>query len=544
MFKEIASKLIFKLGIYSPYQAMTSRLQTQFTSELKTSTPTQDNAVTFFSAVTNSIKKVKRLRSILGVQPLRYKTGSDRHINLQQYYLETQFLPEFADDLRGHCLEFEENRYASRFGKNSITKLEILNIEESKPQITPVELTSQLHDLPSDTFDCIICTYVLHAIFNLKPAVSELHRILKPGGVLLVAAPHVSIRDRQHEIWRFTAEGLQLLLEKDFGTESVTIRAYGNSLTAVGAVRGVIADEFTPTELNYHDLQFVPVVCARAIKQTSPRNDIATSIENSTTLSEPPFKAQSPPLKAGLRGFISQLVTPGIYSQLKSVYHFYRRLSLQLGAPIARTRLAIGLEPLSYIFGYDRGSDLMRHHLEKQFLPEFADDIRGHCLEFAENLYIDGFGGDRVTKADVLHIDNTNPRATLVADLTQPNNLPSNTFDCIICTYVLHIIFDVEKAISELHRLLKPGGVLLVSVPQVSLRDYKYELWRFTPEGLKLLLERDFGTGSVTIRAYGNSLLAAAAIRGLVVDEFTSTELDYHDPRFAPVVCARAIKQS
>ena len=46
------------------------------------------------------------------------------------------------------------------------------------------------------------------------------------------------------------------------------------------------------------------------------------------------------------------------------------------------------------------------------------------------------------------------------------------------------------------------------------------------------------------MRAYGNSLTAAGDLRALVADEFTKAELEYHDPRFAIIVCARAVKQS
>lgn len=508
---------------------MSSKLQISPAAHLKIDTPTKRNTLKF-SSVSDSIKKIKRLRSIVGVQPLKVELMRDRTPNLCEYYFD-QFLLEFSDDIRGDCLEFEQNSYT----KQDINKHQIIYINETNPQMQAADVTKQLNDLPSNTFDCIICPYVLHTIFELKSAVSQLYRILKPNGVLLVAVPHVSIRNHESEFWRFTSEGLQTLLEKDFGTQSVTIRAYGNSLTAAGVVRGLMADEFTHSELNYHDLRFAPVICARAIKTSAaPKNNtVTTPAENSTIATT----------TSSLREVLDKLLTPEIYSILKSVNRFYRRLSRRLGAPIARRRLVLGLEPLSYILGYDRGPDLMRYHLQNQFLPEFAEDIRGHCLEFEENLYASWFKGDRVTKIDVLHVDNTNPRATLVADLTKPNNLPSNTFDCIICTYVLHVIFDVEKAIAELYRILKPGGVLLVAIPQVSIHDYAHEIWRFTPEGLELLLGRSFNQ-NVTIRAYGNSLIAAAAIRGLVVDEFTQSELNYSDPRFAPVVCARAVKQS
>jgi SAM-dependent methyltransferase len=204
--------------------------------------------------------------------------------------------------------------------------------------------------------------------------------------------------------------------------------------------------------------------------------------------------------------------------------------------------MAVGREPLSYAWGTDRGLPVHRYYLE-QFLNEFASSVRGLCLEFQDSAYTPRFGGGAVSKLDILHIDDSNPQATLVADLTKPNDLPSNYFDCILCTHVLHVIYEVEKAVAELFRILRPGGALLLAVPHISMCDPDYhEIWRFTPEGLQMLLARIFGLSNVTVRAYGNSLTAAGEIRGVIAHEFAKSELDDHDPRFAVEVCARAIK--
>lgn len=208
----------------------------------------------------------------------------------------------------------------------------------------------------------------------------------------------------------------------------------------------------------------------------------------------------------------------------------------------ARLRLGVGVRPFSYRWGYDRGLPVLRYYSE-QFFHEFASDIQGHCLEFQEDSYTSRFGGARVTKLDILHQDGNNPKATLVADLTRPNDLPDEFFDCIICTFVLHVIFNFRKAVTELHRTLRPGGVLLVAVPHVSMCDpQSHELWRFTTQGLHMLLAEVFGKNNVTIRSYGNSLTTAGNIRGLAAHEFSKAELDSHDPRFASGICARAVK--
>jgi SAM-dependent methyltransferase len=198
---------------------------------------------------------------------------------------------------------------------------------------------------------------------------------------------------------------------------------------------------------------------------------------------------------------------------------------------------------LSYAWGGDRGEAIFIAYL-CDFLEEFATDIRGHCLEFYEDSYATAYGKSSITNLDIIHIDPSNPRATIVADLTRPNSIPSDCFDCIICTHTLHLIFEVQRAVADLYRILKPGGVLLAAVPQVSMCDPNWhEFWRFTPEGLHRLLATAFRPEDVQMRAYGNALTSAGQIRGLTASEFTHTELNTHDPRFAVEVCARAVKR-
>jgi SAM-dependent methyltransferase len=208
-----------------------------------------------------------------------------------------------------------------------------------------------------------------------------------------------------------------------------------------------------------------------------------------------------------------------------------------------RSHLLDGISPLSYAWGVDRGFAVHRMHLE-QFLREHSGDIRGRCLEFLESLYVPRLGGPAVQTLDILHADATNPRATLIADLTRPNDLPDDRFDCIVCTHVLQSIFELERAMGELYRILAQGGVLLIGVPQISMSDSRYgELWRFTPDGLSRLLTTAFAPGDVTVRCYGNSLTAAGELRGMVASEFSAEVLSTHDPRFAPEICARAVKR-
>ncbi len=217
-----------------------------------------------------------------------------------------------------------------------------------------------------------------------------------------------------------------------------------------------------------------------------------------------------------------------------------------LGTPYARTRMSIGMNPLSVVWGSDRGQEIARYYIEELFLKEFADDVQGRCLEFLADNYTSRFGQEnRITSIDILNMEDGNPRTTIHADLTKPNDIPSNQYDCIVCTHVLHVIYELDRAIAELHRILRPGGVLLVAVPQVSMCDSDWgELWRFTQEGLRAALTRAFEDQHIAMRAYGNSLTAAGEIRGLATHEFAKMELNQHDQRFAVEICARAIKSA
>jgi len=226
----------------------------------------------------------------------------------------------------------------------------------------------------------------------------------------------------------------------------------------------------------------------------------------------------------------------------KATVFALQRIYGLLVRPYARPRMTIGVRPLSELWADDRGLSIHRYYLQN-FLESIAPSVRGRCLEFLDNPYTLRYGRDKVTRSDILHIDDTNPDATIVADLTLPNAIPDNAFDCIICTHVLHVIFDVDKVVAEMHRILAPGGALIVAVPHISMAgDDVDEFWRFTTTGLQQLLARHFGSTNVETRGYGNSLTAAGEVRGLASHHFSRRTLDYCDERFAVEVCARAIK--
>lgn len=60
-----------------------------------------------------------------------------------------------------------------------------------------------------------------------------------------------------------------------------------------------------------------------------------------------------------------------------------------------------------------------------------------------------------------------------VADLNAPLPFPSETFATIVCTEVVGYLENPHALFREFHRLLRPGGILLLTTPnQESLRSY------------------------------------------------------------------------
>jgi SAM-dependent methyltransferase len=201
--------------------------------------------------------------------------------------------------------------------------------------------------------------------------------------------------------------------------------------------------------------------------------------------------------------------------------------------------------PISRNFGFDRGQPVDRFYIER-FLADHAADIRGRVLEIGDNVYTRRFGGGRVTKSDVLHVQEGNPRATIVADLTAAGHVASESFDCVILVQTLQFIYDVRAALLTLHRILKPGGILLATLPGISQlgRDEWRGLWcwSFTTTSTRRLFGEVFGPGAVDVAAEGNVLAATAFLHGVAAGEIQRADLDYHDADYEMLITVRAVK--
>ena len=201
--------------------------------------------------------------------------------------------------------------------------------------------------------------------------------------------------------------------------------------------------------------------------------------------------------------------------------------------------------PISTSFGYDRGRPVDRYYIES-FLQRHASDIRGRVLEVGDATYTYRYGRDRVTRADVLHVNGGNPLATFVCALESGAGLPTASFDCVILTQTLHLIFDIRSALETVARILKPGGVLLATVPGISQVDPgewgTTWSWALTPHAVQRLVDETLPGSDAVVSSHGNVLTSVAFLHGLADQELTTAELELHDPSYPMVSTARVVK--
>jgi SAM-dependent methyltransferase len=205
----------------------------------------------------------------------------------------------------------------------------------------------------------------------------------------------------------------------------------------------------------------------------------------------------------------------------------------------------LSVRPKSNHWGWDRGTPVDRLYIDR-FLAEHAGDVRGNALEVKDADYVRKYGRD-VVRTDVLDIDSANPQATIVADLATGDGIPASFFDCFILTQTLQYIYDLRGAVAQCERLLRPGGVLLVTVPCLSRivhgAGLEWDYWRFTGASCRRLFGDVFGADNVAVQTHGNVLAATAFLRGTALEEIPREKLEVNDPYFPLLVTVRAVKR-
>jgi len=136
-----------------------------------------------------------------------------------------------------------------------------------------------------------------------------------------------------------------------------------------------------------------------------------------------------------------------------------------------------------YIFQPDR-------YLLNQQVKKYSKNLYGQVLDIGSggfDRYSDLISYDSYVKMDISPGKNVD----IVGSAT---SIPfgDSSFDCLVSTQVFEHLADPSRAASEAFRVLRSGGILLVTVPQINeLHEEPNDYWRYTKFGLKELFEKE-----------------------------------------------------
>ncbi len=203
----------------------------------------------------------------------------------------------------------------------------------------------------------------------------------------------------------------------------------------------------------------------------------------------------------------------------------------------------LSVNPASRIFGCEYGKAVDRYYIEK-FLFDNSDCIHGTVMEIASSDYIRKYGKN-VIQEIILHVNGFNNAYR--GNFETGEGINDEMVDCLICTQTLQYIFDLKSALRNIHRMLKPGGVGLFTIPGIkalSPNDSENfgEYWSFTMDSAKRLFYDEYGRENVEVRSYGNVKIAIAYLYGLALEDLSRNDLDYTDPQFPFLITVKVKK--
>lgn len=153
--------------------------------------------------------------------------------------------------------------------------------------------------------------------------------------------------------------------------------------------------------------------------------------------------------------------------------------SVDQALQLSRSRLRASIRDLDYLVLRARRENLERYStcIEEGELDVL--DIGGRIQPYR------ALFGDRVRS--YLAIDPQLEGLTNVVGVGEQLPFRNGTFSLVLCTQVLSYVRQPEVVLLEMHRVLKPGGHLILTTPAFFPEHFD-ERWRLLPNGLRTLL--------------------------------------------------------
>lgn len=226
----------------------------------------------------------------------------------------------------------------------------------------------------------------------------------------------------------------------------------------------------------------------------------------------------------------------------KDISELYKKIHINEGYMNAFYDLP--QEPFCREFGFSSGTPVDRVYIER-FLMKYKEDIKGEVVEIAENSYTSKYGGSSVKNSYIMHVDNIGSNI-IQGNLETGYGIKDNQYDCAIITQTLMFIYDYEAVVDNIYKMLKPGGVALITVAGISqlAREDSGKwgcYWSFQPDALIKGLKKKFND-NVWVESYGNVKIATAMLYGMCAEEIPNEIYDYNDMQYPVIIGARVKK--
>jgi SAM-dependent methyltransferase len=113
---------------------------------------------------------------------------------------------------------------------------------------------------------------------------------------------------------------------------------------------------------------------------------------------------------------------------------------------------------------------------------------------------------EQVERYDGVDLWPRSEKVTFAGDVQRLEMVSDESYDSAICIEVLEHLPEPGRAVATIARILRPGGVVVISVPHLSrLHDLPHDYFRFTEYGLRYLLGQA-GLEVMSIRPKGGLL--------------------------------------
>jgi SAM-dependent methyltransferase len=137
--------------------------------------------------------------------------GLSHTVSLPSYLLHRELEPLLEKECRGSVLDAGSGRSPYRaILEGAGCRVTSVDIEDRSGRLDVVADIQEMPHVASDSFDGVVCTQVLEHVPRPWRAVAELARVLRPGGLLILSAPHLSaVHEAPNDYCRFTRYALQ-----------------------------------------------------------------------------------------------------------------------------------------------------------------------------------------------------------------------------------------------------------------------------------------------------------------------------------------------